>query len=210
MAGEQPKKPVGGAYGQFMAEKRPEFLKACAGKRASEVSKMGGAAWKKLSESEKAPYQTKADEAKKIYEEAMKKFLDAGGEKQKGARALRTEKKKEKEGGKKKEKDPNKPKKPTGGAFGCFLNKNRAEFMKKVPKGSSVTAVSKIASAEWKALSEAKKKVYEDEYKTKKEAYEKALKAYQAEKGAEAAEDDDEEEEAEEVKPSPKKKAKKA
>eukprot|EP00913_Durusdinium_trenchii_P017191 g16165.t1 len=28
MAGEQPKKPVGGAYGVFMAEKRPEFAKA--------------------------------------------------------------------------------------------------------------------------------------------------------------------------------------
>ena len=28
MALEQPKKPVGGAFGQFLAEKRPEFAKA--------------------------------------------------------------------------------------------------------------------------------------------------------------------------------------
>jgi len=39
---EQPKRPVGGAYGIFLTEKRAEFMKACAGKQASAVSKMAG------------------------------------------------------------------------------------------------------------------------------------------------------------------------
>ena len=47
---EQPKKPVDGAYGIVLTEKRPEFTKACAGQKASAVSSMAGESWKKLNE----------------------------------------------------------------------------------------------------------------------------------------------------------------
>ena len=59
--------------------------------------------------------------------------------------------KKEKKGKKdiKKKKDPQAPKKPAGGAYGCFLAKNRAAFMKEC-SGQPVTAVTKLASAKWK------------------------------------------------------------
>lgn len=211
MAGEQPKKPVGGAYGVFMAEKRPEFAKACEGKKASEVSKMGGAAWKKLSEADKAPYEKMFQEKKKKFEEDMKKFLDAGGEKQKGLRALRTEKRKEKEGKTKKGKDPDKPKKPAGGAYGIFVAENRERISAKLPKGSPATAVSKPASAEWKKMSDADKKPYQDKYEKKKKEYEEAMKNYKPKADDDGDDDEEEEEEAEEEeKPAPKKKAKKA
>merc|ERR550537_306982 len=123
MALEQPKKPVGGAYGIFMSEKRPEYLKACQGQQASAVSKMGGEAWKKLSDAQKAPYQKKYEQTKAKFDKDMAAFLAAGGEKTKGVRAQRSEKRKSKEG--KKVKDPNAPKKPTGGAYGVYLAENR-------------------------------------------------------------------------------------
>ena len=74
-------------------------------------------------------------------------FLEAGGEKQKGSAALRTEKRKAKEGNK--QKDPNAPKKPAGGAYGQFLAEKRTEFTKKCA-GQPVTAITKMASVEWK------------------------------------------------------------
>merc|ERR1711879_574141 len=45
-------------------------------------------------------------------------------------------------------KDPNKPKAPAGGAFGCFLEKNRTALMNEL-NGQPITAVTKLASAKW-------------------------------------------------------------
>lgn len=197
MALEQPKKPVGGAYGAFLAEKRPEFAKATAGKQASAVSKLAGEQWKKLSDAEKAPYQKRFEEAKAQYDNDMKAFLAAGGTKALGARAQATQKRKLKDGdggkGKRgKAADPNKPKKPAGGAYGCFLSKHRPDFQKQTA-GQGVTAVAKLASAKWKAMSEADKKPYETEYQAKKAAYDEAVKAYKESGGATAAAANDEE-----------------
>ena len=41
-----------------------------------------------------------------------------------------------------------------------------------------MTAVTKLASAKWKALGDDEKKVFEEEYKAKMEAYQEAMKAY--------------------------------
>ena len=73
----------------------------------------------------------------------MKAFLEAGGEK----KAIKKKGKKDI----KKKKDPQAPKKPAGGAYGCFLAKNRAAFMKEC-SGQPVTAVTKLASAKWKDI----------------------------------------------------------
>ena len=170
MAGEQPKKPIGGAYGMWVGEHRAELQKELGpGKPASEVAKLAGNRYKTLGEDVKAEYQKKFEEAKVKYEADMKAFLDAGGEK-KG-----TKRKAEK--GSKPKKDPAAPKKPAGGAFGCFLAKNRAAFTKEV-EGQPVTAITKLASEKWKKLSEDEKKVYQEEYETKKAEYEEAKKSY--------------------------------
>merc|ERR1712061_838153 len=105
----------------------------------------------------------------------MEAFLAAGGEKQKGAAALRAEKRKAKEG--KKQKDPNAPKKPAGGAYGQFLAEKRPEFMKKCA-GQPATAVSKMAGEAWKKLSDAQKKPYEKKYAEVFAEYQKALAEY--------------------------------
>eukprot|EP00913_Durusdinium_trenchii_P029307 g27474.t1 len=66
------------------------------------------------------------------------------------------------EGKTKKGKDPDKPKKPAGGAYGIFVAENRERISAKLPKGSPATAVSKPASAEWKKMSDADKKPYQE------------------------------------------------
>merc|ERR1712176_696891 len=98
--------------------------------------------FKKLSDAQKKPYQQKYETAKEKFEKDMAAFLAAGGEKQKGAAALRAEKRKRKEGNKKK--DPNVPKKPAGGAYGRFMAEKRPEFIKACA-GQPITAVAKMA-----------------------------------------------------------------
>ncbi|CAE7158970.1 SSRP1 [Symbiodinium pilosum] len=170
MAGEQPKKPTGGAYGMWLAEHRAELQKEVGpGKPASEVAKLAGSRFKEVNAEEKAVYQKKFEEANAKYAADMEAFLEAGGEK-KG-----TKRKADKTA--KKKKDPAAPKKPAGGAFGCFLAKNRPAFMLEV-KGQPITAVTKLASDRWKSLSEDEKKVFQEEYETKKAEYEEAKKSY--------------------------------
>jgi len=198
---EQPKKPAGGGFGQFMAAKRAEFVKECKGQPISAVQKLGSERWKQVSESEKESYNNAFKEAQKKYNTDMEKFLAAGGVKQKGAAALRSEKKKAKEGKLKKEKDPNAPKKPVGGAYGCFLNANRAAFQKACP--GNVTGVAKMAGEKWKELPDSEKEKYNKEYQHKLIQYQEALKSYTPP----PREEDEEEEDEEEAEP-PSKKAK--
>merc|ERR1712060_238756 len=171
--GVQPKQPVGGAYGIFLSEKRPEYTKACAGQKASAISTMAGAEWKKLTEAQKAPYAKKYEAAKAQYDKEMEAFLAAGGVKEKGLAALRTEKRKAKDG--KKKKDPNAPKRPAGGAFGVWLAENRSKIASSLPQGHKITDVTKAAGEQWRALSDAAKKPYEAKYAKKQEEYKKAM-----------------------------------
>jgi hypothetical protein len=178
MALEQPKKPVGGAYGIFLTEKRPEYTKACEGQKASAISTMAGKAWKELSDSQKKPYEEKYIIAKAKFEKDMEAFLGAGGEKTKGVAALRKEKRDAKEGKKAKDKDPNKPKAPAGGGYGVFMAENRAKIAESLPKDHKMTDVAKEAGAQWKALSEAAKKPYEATYAKKRSEYLEAMQEY--------------------------------
>jgi hypothetical protein len=113
---------------------------------------------------------------KKQYEKDMKAFLDAGGEKT-------SRKRKAKDGdeteGKKKKKDPEAPKRPAGGAFGCFLAANREKFMAAC-KGQPITAVTKMASEKWKVITDAAKQPFEAEYQQKKAKYDEAMAAYKS------------------------------
>jgi len=195
---------VGGAYGSFLAEKRPEFTKACQGQKASAISTMAGEAWKKLSEAEKRPYQEKYEAAKAKFDTDMAAFLAAGGEKTKGVAALRTEKRRKQTG--KKPKDPNMPKKPVAGAYGVFLAENRAAIEKSLPTDHKITDVAKAAGAQFKALSDAAKKPYQDKFLQKQEEYKKAVDEYKA-AHPDAAADEDEEDDEQNEKASPKKRA---
>merc|ERR1712196_136096 len=135
----------------------------------------------------------------------MEAFKAAGGEVAKGIRALRTEKRKEKEG---KKKDPNAPKRPQS-AYSIFMSENREAILKSLPAGANpITDVARKAGEQWKALSTAAKKPYEAKAEKLKAEYEKAVEEYKKTNGDDAADEDEEEEEEAEEKP--KKRARKA
>jgi len=181
MSAAQPKKPVGGAFGVFAAEKRAEFQKACEGKGVSEVSKMAGEEWKKLSEQDREPYQKKYEAAKQQYDQDLATFLANGGTKEKGAAALRKDAMKLKEA-KKASKDKDAPKRPAGGAYGQFLAEKREEIKKSLPAGHSITDVAKKAGEMWKSLPADGRQKFEEAYKTANEEYKRQKKIYSAQK----------------------------
>merc|ERR1712039_152524 len=92
---------------------------------------------------QKAPYAKKYEAAKAQYDKEMETFLAGGGVKEKGPAALRTEKRKAKDG--KKKKDPNAPKRPAGGAFGVWLAENRSKIASSLPQDHKITDVTKAA-----------------------------------------------------------------
>jgi len=192
MAGEQPKKPTGGGYGQFLTENRPKFTEECKGQKASAVAQLAGQRWKAMTDAQKKPFDEKYKKAKEKFDKDMAAFEAAGGEKAPRKR------KADKEGKGKKKKDPNAPKKPAGGAYGRFLNKNRPAFTEQC-KGQSITAVSKLAGAKWKALSAAEKEPFEKEYQIAQAAYTKAMEAYKKSNPTAGADDDDAEEDADDA-----------
>merc|ERR1711920_613516 len=81
------------------------------------------------------------------------------------------------EGKLKKKKDPNAPKKPVGGAFGCFLAAHREEFQKACP-GDKIAGVAKLAGEKWKKLADSEKEKYTKEYESKVATYQDAMKSY--------------------------------
>merc|ERR1712151_334759 len=118
--------------------------------------------------------------------------------KEKGLMAQRAEKRKAKEE-KRAKKDPNAPKRPAGGAYGVFMNENRQKIVNSLPKDHKMTDVAKAAGAQWKAMSDAAKKPYEDKFKKKQAEFTKAMEEYKkAHPDAANDEDDDDEEDGEE------------
>lgn len=97
----------------------------------------------------------------------------------------------------KKDKDPNKPKRPAGGAFGCFMEAHRPELLLECA-GQPVTATTKLAAERWKLLSEEARLPFEEAYAKKKAAYEEAMKSYVPPAVAESEAGEDEEAEEEE------------
>merc|ERR1712066_1184348 len=153
---------------------------------------MAGEEWKKVTAADREPYQQKYEAAKEQYEKDMAAFLENGGEKSKGLRALRSEKKAIKEGEKiKKARDADAPKRLAGGAYGRFLAEKREEIKKSLPGDHKITDVTKKASEMWKSLPESDKQQYQEMYKVAQEEYTKELEAYKAKKKAEEPADEE-------------------
>merc|ERR1711972_704530 len=83
------------------------------------------------------------------------------------------------------QKDPNKPKRPAGGAYGVWLNENRQKIIADLPKGSAVGAIGQEAGKRWKALTAMEQKPYQEKYEKLNEAYKEAMKNYVPPGGAE-------------------------
>merc|ERR1719346_151381 len=152
-----------------------------------------------MTAAEKAPYETKASDAKKSYEKALEEFKAQGGiagsrRKEKAdARKDLLDKRAKKRA--RQERDADKPKKPQT-AYWLWLAENRAALVKEA--GTALgSAVAKLGGEKWKKLDAKLKAPFEKQAAEKKAAYDKALKEYKEKKG-EAAEDDDDDEDASE------------
>lgn len=171
------KKPVGGAYGIFMNEKRAEFQEqasAAGDKSFGAVGRMASAAWKELGDELRATYEEKYKAAKDKFEEFKNSESYVAPEKK--------EKKQKGEKASKAPRDKDAPKKPVGGAYGVLMNEKREEFKKQAAAAGdkSFGAGAKIASAAWKAISEEEKALYEERYKAVKAKYDADSAVYRA------------------------------
>merc|ERR1712187_492669 len=162
-----------GAFGRFLAEHRPALQQECAGKPVTWVVKLASERYKALSDSEKSDWEKKYKDAQAQYEKDMEAFLAAGGEKA----AIKRKNNDDNVTSKKQKKDPEAPKRPAGGAYGCYLAKHREAFTKEC-EGKPVTAITKLAGERWKELSPEQKKPFEDEYQEKLATYQAAMKDY--------------------------------
>jgi len=192
---EQPKRPAH-PYACFASEQRADLLKQVpAGEKAVPwIGKRLGEMWKAMSAQERKPYETKAAELKKEFEIVLEKFKAQGG--------VMTKKRKgdDKDGKGKRMRlpaDENRPKKPTAGAWGVFLNENRAAIMRELPKGFQATDIGKEASKRWKSLSDVEKGPYQNKYEKLMQDYQEAMKNYKPPAKADNEEGDEEEDEAE-------------
>jgi len=139
------------AFQYFSSEQRPIF-KAKAGKddKAADISLKLAAAWKGLSESERAPYLEKAREDK-LRPKATKS-------------------------GKRLRKDPRKPKKPKT-SYLFFADEVRPKMLAQQP-GADVTRIAPGLAVAWKELSDEDRKKYTDLAEKDKKRYEEEMAKY--------------------------------
>jgi len=179
----QVKRLAGGAYGIFLAERRPEFTEQCAGQPVTAAVKLASKTWKELDEDQKKPYQEKYAIAKAKYEEDRAAFLAAGGiPKKRKSIHRKSQERMAEDMAPDVDEDPAVPnlpqiKKPAGGAYGIFLTERRREFTELCAStGRPVSAVAKLAHRTWKELDEVQKKPYEEKYAIAKAKYKEDLK----------------------------------
>jgi hypothetical protein len=121
----------------------------------------------------------------------MAEFKAQGGE----VGQRRAEKRERKGLAGKKTRPVDKPKKPVGGAFGCYMAEHRASIMASLPAGSRCTEISKIGGDRWKNLSPKDKEKFEKLYEEKKAAFDEAMKEWKAKQTCEDGEGEEDGEE---------------
>ncbi|CAK9011519.1 unnamed protein product [Durusdinium trenchii] len=128
-----------------------------------------GQLWRELSQEIRKPFDMQAKLLKADYDKKMTLFKAQGG--------VVTRKRPSGEDSK-----DSKPRRPTGGGYGCFLAAKRPEIAKTLPEGSKITDVSKAAGEMWRGLTASEKKPYEEEFLKRLAEYQEAKEAYDAAK----------------------------
>jgi len=187
------------AYFIYLNNNRQSFVNELGEKASAQgaVASHASKKWNALSDAKKKEYQTAAAEAKATYEKAMADFKAQGGEV--GKRRAEKRARQDKKAAKIAKKALGMPKRPAGGAYGCYMSENRAAIQSSLPAGSKCTEVSKIGSERWNKLSAKEKEKFEKQYEEKKAAFEEAMKEWKSKQVTEGDNDDeDAEEDAEE------------
>jgi len=190
MSLERPKRPQN-AYWIFQNDVRPTLAKELpAGERPTPwLMKATARRWRAMTEQQRAPYEQKAAELKKVFEFELESFKASGGIGQRRKRGAHLDgaddgipgRRPRRRGRFVAEKDPDKPKLPPSGGFGVFLKENRAKFVEElVPLSEHVRAVEvlKLAGATWKVMTEEQKRPWVEKYMKLKAVYEEQIKSY--------------------------------
>lgn len=143
------------AYLFFQQEILPELKRSQPLLKFGDVAKEIGKRWKELPDDQKAPYIAKQDTDKQRYASELEEWTKNNPPSPPRAKP---------------------PKKPLS-AFMYFSKQNRAQVKAKNPD-ASFGALGKIMGDQWKSLSEAEKKKYEDLNAQDKIRYEEEMKDY--------------------------------
>lgn len=82
---DRPKKPVGGAYGIFLAEKREEISKTLpADHKMTDIAKTAGERWRGLSDAAKKPYEEQYAVKAEAYKKALEEYKQRSGKDEEG------------------------------------------------------------------------------------------------------------------------------
>jgi len=160
------------AYMYFCKDQRADLAAANPDKKFGEIGKLLGEEWKALSEKEKRKYEEQNAVDKERFEQEKKDHPDW---------ELSGKKKKDDGEGKPKrqksaaKKDPNIPKRAVS-AFFLYLAEQRP-----LQKAAGVVGkeAATVAGEQWKALSDADKKPYQEKYKENKVTADAAIKEYE-------------------------------
>lgn len=174
-----PKRPQS-SYFLYSNHRRKQLKTENPEKKITEISKMIAAEWSKMSDADKKPYEKDAQELKVKYDRDVQEYKGT-----KNYKEFQEELKKWKSDGNgsskrktktKRPKDQNAPKKPQSAYF-LFINERRP-LLKEKHSDKKVTEISKLLGAEWKEMTSAKKKPWEDKAKELKEEYNKRMETY--------------------------------
>lgn len=186
-----PKRPQS-SYFLFSNQRRKELKVTNPDKKVTEISKIIASEWKKMDAAAKKPFEIQAKELKEKYQNESKKYKQTqnytdfqetlkkwkknvgNGETKKGKD--KGKEKTQKSTPPKRPKDPQAPKKPQSAYF-LFANERRAKLKEGNPD-KKITEIAKMLGAEWKVMTAAQKKPWEDKAKTLKDAYETKFAEY--------------------------------
>lgn len=176
--GEAPKRPLS-AYFLWLVEWRPKIAAELGNPKGSHVTKVASGRWNGLTVAEKKPFEERAEQLKAEYIKELDRFKAAGGVVTRKQRRRPGAHDGEDERPPKKIRDANLPKKPTGGAYGIYLDRHRAEIMASLPPGAKkFTETAKTCGERWRAMADADKTEYEELYQKKLSVYFKEMEAY--------------------------------
>jgi len=156
----QPKRPAS-AYIIFSKEARSAVVSANPTLKPTQVMTALGAAWRQLPASKRKPYEEKSVEAKAQYEKQVKSFIAANPKSDLAKKALKAMQ----------------PKRPPS-AYLLFMSEARKSLG--ANHGMKPQEVVQTLAKNWKALSDAQKKPYQDQYAKLKADYEKRKAAEEA------------------------------
>ena len=155
------------AYFLFLTEERDKLKQEFPELGFVDLAKKTGERWLSLSDEQKAVWLRKADDEKRLYEQAVRD-AESGPQPQEPKKAAARVKKAE---------DVPPPKRPLS-AFMFFANEQRPSLARQNPQ-LSVIDISKSIAERWKDLPEPNRVTYVNQAAEAKEQYERELAAYE-------------------------------